>query len=87
MYVPHNYASTNSGFTTSFVGDSAKVYFLGNKIFFHREYVSEVMSEFGTTMNRRIHNIEIEPYTTTIKGQTYNLVLVIVKYNIIFSSF
>ncbi len=40
------------------------------------------MSKYGTTMNRRIHNIEIEPYTTNINGQTYNLVLVKVKYNI-----
>ena len=81
-YVPHNYNNTNNGFVTSYVGDSANVSFSGNSIIFNREYVSEVMSKYGTTINRRIRNIEIEPYTTTINGQTYNLVLVKVDYNI-----
>ncbi len=58
------------------------MYLFHGIISFYREYVSEVMSKSGTTMNRRIHNIEIEPYTTTINGQTYNLVLVKVNYNI-----
>ncbi len=47
-YVPHNYANTNNGFVTSFVGDSANVSFSGNSIIFNREYVSEVMSKYNS---------------------------------------